>query len=50
MKPFMLAASLICADMLNLEADIERLAVGKADYVHFDVMDGVFVPRFGLPP
>jgi ribulose-phosphate 3-epimerase len=48
-RPCRLAASLICADMLNLEAEIKRLQ-GNADSVHLDVMDGVFVPRFGLPP
>ena len=45
-----LAASLICADPLNLESEINQLVSGKSDLIHFDVMDGSFVPRYGLYP
>lgn len=45
-----LAASLICANPLNLERDIKELISGKANLIHFDVMDGQFVPRYGLYP
>jgi ribulose-phosphate 3-epimerase len=45
-----LAASLICADPLNLQSEIKELEIGKADFIHFDVMDGLFVPRYGLYP
>lgn len=45
-----LAASIICGNPLNLEADLAALEKGGIDYIHFDVMDGVFVPRFGLFP
>lgn len=48
-KP-LVAASLICSNPLNLEADINELINGKADFIHFDVMDGQFVPRYGLYP
>lgn len=50
MKNPLIAASLICSDPLNLQRDIEELIIGKADYIHFDVMDGTFVPRYGLYP
>ena len=49
-KP-LIAASLICSNPLNLEKDIQELIKGDADYMHFDVMDGRFVPNisFGIP-
>lgn len=45
-----LAASIICGNPSNLDADLKALEKGGIDYIHFDVMDGVFVPRFGLFP
>jgi len=44
-----IAASILSADFGNLAQDIRRIET--ADYVHFDVMDGLFVPNIsiGLP-
>jgi ribulose-phosphate 3-epimerase len=49
-KKIYLAASLICSDPLNVENDVKQLISGSADLIHFDVMDGSFVPRYGLYP
>jgi ribulose-phosphate 3-epimerase len=46
----LLAASLICADPLNMEGDITQLNEANLDMIHFDVMDGSFVSRLGLYP
>src|SRR5690554_1764780 len=45
------APSLLAADFLNLERDIEMLNRSEADLIHLDIMDGVFVPNisFGFP-
>jgi len=45
------APSLLSADFLNLERDIEMLNRSEADWIHLDIMDGVFVPNisFGFP-
>jgi ribulose-phosphate 3-epimerase len=47
---YKLSASMVCADMLNIGSEIEKLEAGKIDHLHFDVMDGDFVPRLGLHP
>lgn len=45
------APSVLAADFGNLQRDIEMLQQSKAEWVHIDVMDGVFVPNisFGMP-
>lgn len=47
----MIAPSILNADFLNLGREIEMLNRSKADWIHLDVMDGVFVPNisFGIP-
>ena len=47
----LVAPSLLAANFLNLEQDIEMLNNSDADWLHLDIMDGVFVPNisFGFP-
>jgi ribulose-phosphate 3-epimerase len=51
MMKHLVAPSILSADFNNLGKDIEMINKSEADYIHFDVMDGVFVPNisFGIP-
>lgn len=46
-----IAPSLLAADFLNLHRDVEMINRSEADWLHLDIMDGVFVPNisFGFP-
>ena len=45
-----ISVSLMCADLLNLEREIERVTKDGADMLHIDIMDPCFVPNitFGI--
>lgn len=42
---FLISPSIIAGDMTNLENEVKRAALARSDFVHLDVMDGVFVPN-----
>lgn len=46
-----IAPSILAADFANLQREVELLNTSAADFIHVDIMDGVFVPNisFGIP-
>ncbi len=51
MQKILVSPSILSADFANLERDCNLIKNAGADYIHCDVMDGLFVPNisFGLP-
>lgn len=51
MSKHLISPSVLTADFLHLEREIEMINSSEADLLHLDIMDGVFVPNltFGFP-
>lgn len=47
-KKIKISASIMCANWLHLEKDIRELEAANIDYIHYDLMDGFFVPDYCL--
>lgn len=47
----LVSPSLLAADFLNLRDEVEMISRSEADWLHLDIMDGMFVPNisFGFP-
>lgn len=47
----LVSPSILAADFANIQKEVEMLNASEADFIHVDIMDGVFVPNisFGFP-
>lgn len=47
----LISPSILAADFANLQKEVEMINSSQADFIHVDIMDGVFVPNisFGIP-
>jgi len=48
MKKPIVAPSLLASDFANLEREVKMINDSEADWMHVDIMDGVFVPNFSI--
>ena len=44
----LISASIMCADLLNMQGSIKELEKANVEYLHIDIMDGDFVPNITL--
>lgn len=46
----MISPSMMCVDFKHLEDNVKLLTQLEVEYLHFDIMDGEFVPNYTLGP
>jgi ribulose-phosphate 3-epimerase len=46
--PFLIAPAVVAADFSRLDQELERAAIGGADFLHLDIMDAHFVPNLSF--
>ncbi len=48
MRKSEISASMMCSNLIDLKETLRVFEEGKVEYLHIDMMDGMFVPNFGL--
>ena len=48
MRKSQISASMMCSNLVDLQSKIDVFEKEKVEYLHIDVMDGEFVPNFGI--
>jgi len=48
MSKYIIAPSILAADFANLEREVKMINESEADWIHVDIMDGVFVPNISI--
>jgi len=48
MSKYIIAPSILAADFANLEREVKMINESEADWIHVDIMDGVFVPNISM--